>query len=154
MKRSEPSEQRSRDRRRWERIPITIPLFVRAQDEGNRQFLEFGNVLNVSAGGALLALRQYLPAPRTITLEIPAAPLAETSSLPASSRVFTARLLRVQPLERSYLWAVRFERPLLGRARAGAHGPAKAAARPRTERKAIARREIDPRAEVALVHPN
>ena len=104
------------ERRRWERIPITIPLFVRASGEGSRRFLEFGNVLNISAGGALLAVRQFLPSPCNISLEIPAAPVAEAAQLPPSSRMLEARLLRVQPLDRCYLWAVRFQRPLLHRA--------------------------------------
>lgn len=107
------------ERRRWERIPITIPLFVRASGEGPRRFLEFGNVLNISAGGALLAVRQFLASPCSISLEIPAAPVAESTSLPPSSRILEARLLRVQPADRCYLWAVRFTRPLLTRTKPG-----------------------------------
>ncbi|MGH9542406.1 MAG: PilZ domain-containing protein [Terriglobales bacterium] len=122
------------ERRRWERIPITIPLFVRASGEGSRRFLEFGNVLNISAGGALLAVRQYLPSPCNISLEIPAAPVAEAAQLPPSSRILEARLLRVQPLDRCYLWAVRFQRPLLHRA-----GLARAVNRPLRRAKGVAR---------------
>lgn len=104
------------ERRHWERIPVTIPLFVRAVADG-RRVLEFANVLNISSGGALLAVRRYVRHPTKVSLEIPAAPVAETAALPASARLIEARVLRVQSAERSFLWAVRFTRPLAATAR-------------------------------------
>lgn len=116
------------ERRHWERIPVTIPLFVRAVADG-RRVLEFANVLNISAGGALLAVRSYVRHPTKVSLEIPAAPVAETAALPASARLIEARVLRVQSAERSFLWAVRFTRPLAAAAR---RSRAAAPRRPRT----------------------
>ncbi len=118
------------ERRHWERIPVTIPLFVRAVADG-RRVLEFANVLNISAGGALLAVRRYVRHPTKVSLEIPAAPVAETAALPASARLIEARVLRVQSAERSFLWAVRFTRPLAATARRS-RSVAAAARRPRT----------------------
>ncbi|MGH9534096.1 MAG: hypothetical protein ACRD2E_04475 [Terriglobales bacterium] len=86
-------------------------MFVRAIVDG-RRVLEFANVLNISAGGALLAVRRHVQHPVTVALEIPAAPVAETAALPASARLMEARVLRVLAAERCYLWAVRFRRPL------------------------------------------
>ncbi|MGH9508168.1 MAG: PilZ domain-containing protein [Terriglobales bacterium] len=115
------------ERRHWERIPVTIPLFVRAVADG-RRVLEFANVVNISAGGALLAVRRFVRRPVNISLEIPAAPVADTAALPASARMMEAKVLRVESAERCYLWAVRFRRPL-------------AVARPAKVRRPPARRE-------------
>lgn len=125
------------ERRRWERIPITIPLFVRAAGEGQRKFLEFGNVLNLSSGGALLAVRQSLPAPCLVSLEIPAAPVTESTGLPPSARLIEAKLLRVQAADRCFLWAVKFLRPLVSRA----PGSGRVRLFPRTLRRAALVRE-------------
>lgn len=104
-----------RERRRWERIPVTIPLFVRTVVDG-RRVLEFANVVNISAGGALLAVRRFVRQPAQISLEIPAAPVADTAALPASARLMEAKVLRVDNAERYFLWAVRFRRPLAAEA--------------------------------------
>src|SRR5579875_3603842 len=66
--------RRARERRRSQRLSIAIPVFARALDSQGREFLEFTTTLNISAGGALLALRRYLPPESTISLEIPTAP--------------------------------------------------------------------------------
>lgn len=105
------------ERRRWERIPVTIPLFVRTVVDG-RRVLEFANVVNISAGGALLAVRRFVRRPAEISLEIPAAPVADTAALPASARLMEAKVLRVDSAERYFLWAVRFRRPLAAAAAA------------------------------------
>lgn len=109
-------EKENSERRQWERIPVTIPLFVRTVTDG-RRVLEFANVVNISAGGALLAVRRFVRRPAVISLEIPAAPVADTSALPASTRLMEAKVLRVESAERCYLWAVRFRRPLAAGAR-------------------------------------
>ena len=44
-------------RRKWDRLPISIPFFMRGNKESGEEFLEFATALNFSAGGALLASR-------------------------------------------------------------------------------------------------
>ena len=104
------------ERRKWSRLPLAIPVFVRSQDDKGNEFLEFATALNVSAGGMLIALRRILPSSRNIQLEIPSAPVVSTL-LPRVSRNLRARALRHTPANGFYLLGLKFSRPLLG----GAH---------------------------------
>jgi len=100
------------ERRKWSRLPLAIPVFVRSQDDKGNEFLEFATALNVSAGGMLIALRRILPSSRQIQLEIPSAPLGSTL-LPRVSRNLRARALRHTPADGFYLLGLKFARPLL-----------------------------------------
>ena len=101
------------ERRKWSRLPLAIPVFVRSRDEKGNEFLEFATALNVSAGGMLIALRRILPFRRPIQLEIPSSPVA-LSMMPRVSRSLRARALRHTPAEGFYLLGLKFSRPLVG----------------------------------------
>jgi hypothetical protein len=101
------------DRRRWERLPVAVPVFVRGSDQDGKEFLEFATALNLSAGGALVVMRRYFPASRDIALEFPAAPIAEEKLLSGSSRTLSAQLVRVVNSERCDLWGLQFASPLI-----------------------------------------
>ncbi|HEX4785295.1 MAG TPA: PilZ domain-containing protein [Candidatus Sulfotelmatobacter sp.] len=100
------------ERRKWTRLPLAIPVFVRSRDEKGKEFLEFATALNVSAGGMLVAIRRVLPAIAQIRLEIPSAPVA-AFVLPKAARALRARALRTTPAEGYYLLGLKFARPLL-----------------------------------------
>src|SRR5437868_1583291 len=100
------------ERRKWPRLALAIPVFVRSHDEKGKEFLEFATALNVSAGGALVAVRRSLPLSAQVLLEIPSAPLAATTSLPKASRTLRARTLRVNHAEGYHLVAMKFSHPL------------------------------------------
>ena len=72
------------ERRKWARLPLAIPVFVRSRDGKGKEFLEFATALNVSAGGMLVAIRRALPAIAQIRLEIPSAPGCGISSVARS----------------------------------------------------------------------
>lgn len=101
------------ERRKWARLPLAIPVFVRSRDEKGREFLEFATALNVSAGGMLVAVRRTPPAVSQIQIEIPSAPVAALASVPRVSRNLRARALRTTPEEGYYLLGLKFSRPLL-----------------------------------------
>jgi hypothetical protein len=101
------------ERRQWPRLPLAIPVFVRSRDDKGKDFLEFATALNVSASGALVAVRRSLPATARILLEIPSAPLAATAKLPKASRTLRARCVRVTHAEGYHLVGLKFSRPLL-----------------------------------------
>ena len=101
------------ERRKWVRLPLAIPVFVRSRDGKGKEFLEFATALNVSAGGMLVAMRRILPAIASIHLEIPSAPVAALALLPRTSRTLRARALRTTPAEGYYLLGLKFSRPLL-----------------------------------------
>jgi hypothetical protein len=101
------------ERRKWVRLPLAIPVFVRSRDGKGQEFLEFATALNVSAGGMLVAIRRALPATAQIRLEIPSAPVAALAALPSSSRTLRAKALRSTPADGYYLLGLKFARPLL-----------------------------------------
>jgi hypothetical protein len=101
------------ERRKWTRLPLAIPVFVRSRDGKGKEFLEFATALNVSAGGMLVAIRRVLPAVAQIRLEIPSAPVASLALLPKASRALRAKALRTTPAQGSYLLGLKFARPLL-----------------------------------------
>jgi hypothetical protein len=108
------------ERRKWPRLPLAIPVFVRNREENGKESLEFATALNVSAGGALIALRRSLPLSAPIVLEIPCAPLTSATTLPKASRLLKAETLRIIHAEGYQLMGVKFESPL---AVAGAQRP-------------------------------
>jgi c-di-GMP-binding flagellar brake protein YcgR len=108
------------ERRRWPRLPLAIPVFVRSHAEAEKEFLEFATALNVSAGGMLVAVRRSLPSAAQVSLEIPSAPLAALAELPAVTRNLRAKVLRMQHGEGYNLVALKFSRPL-----ASTHGRSK-----------------------------
>jgi len=101
------------ERRKWSRLPLAIPVFVRSRDRKGREFLEFATSLNVSAGGMLVAIRRVLPAVSQIRLEIPSAPVAAMAPLPSAARTLRAKTLRTTPADGYYLLALKFTHPLL-----------------------------------------
>jgi hypothetical protein len=105
-----------KERRKWTRLPLAIPVFVRSRDEKGKEFLEFATALNVSAGGALVAVRRSLPPTAQVLLEIPSAPLAATAALPKAARTLRARTLRISHAEGYHLLGLKFSRPLLNSA--------------------------------------
>jgi hypothetical protein len=101
------------ERRKWIRLPLAIPVFVRGRDDKGKEFLEFATALNVSAGGALVAVRRSLPLSARVLLEIPSAPLASAAALPKASRGMRARTVRVTHAEGYHLVGLKFSHPLL-----------------------------------------
>jgi len=103
------------NRRRWQRLPLAVPVFARGVDERGNEFLEFTTALNISAGGALLASRRYLPRSSRVSLEIPSAPLPGLAVQLHFVRSLRARVVRVTHSDRFHLWGLQFSRPLLKR---------------------------------------
>jgi len=101
------------ERRKWARLPLAIPVFVRSRDSKGKEFLEFATALNVSAGGMLVAIRRVLPPIAQLRLEIPSAPVAALAPLPKAARTLRAKTLRTTPAEGYYLLGLKFSRPLL-----------------------------------------
>jgi hypothetical protein len=100
------------ERRKWARLPLAIPVFVRSRDSKGKEFLEFATSLNVSAGGMLVAIRRAMPAVTQIRLEIPSAPVAAMAMLPRAARSLSAKTLRTIPADGYYLLGLKFSRPL------------------------------------------
>jgi PilZ domain len=101
------------ERRKWPRLPLAIPVFVRSRDKNGKDALEFATAVNVSAGGALVAVRRSLPLPARVLLEIPSVPTPAADALPKSFRNLEARTLRVTHGEGYHLIGLKFAHPLV-----------------------------------------
>ena len=100
------------ERRDWERLPISIPFFVRGQKGSGEEFLEFATALNLSAGGALLATRRFLDPGTRISLEVPVA-LVNKAQLPRSVSLLHATVLRCTADRQYFLLGLQFQEPLI-----------------------------------------
>jgi len=100
------------ERRKWERLPISVPFFMRGTKLNGEEFLEFAPALNVSAGGVLLASRRYLDPGSEVKLEIPVA-LVNKAQLPRSISLLNGAVLRCTPDRQYFLVGLEFETPLL-----------------------------------------
>ncbi|HTA25206.1 MAG TPA: PilZ domain-containing protein [Terriglobales bacterium] len=103
------------ERREWARLPLAIPVFVRSRDKDGKEVLEFATALNISATGALVAVRRSLPLSSQVLLEIPSVPLASTAVLPKSCRNLRAKTMWITHAATYQLVGLRFSQPLLGR---------------------------------------
>lgn len=101
------------ERRAWSRLPLPIPLFVRSRDSKGKDLLEFATALNVSAGGALVAMHGALRPAAQVSLEIPSAPLPTSAPVRKNSRNLRAKVVRVSHGEGHNLVGVKFLQPLL-----------------------------------------
>jgi hypothetical protein len=101
------------ERRAWSRLPLPIPLFVRSRDSKGKDLLEFATALNVSAGGALVAMHGALRPMTQVSLEIPSAPLPTSAPVRKNSRNLRAKVVRVSHGDGYNLVGVKFDQPLL-----------------------------------------
>ena len=101
------------DRRRWVRLSLAIPVFVRGIDGQGKEFLELCTLINESAGGALLAIRRSLRLRSRVSLEIPFAPAPKHMKFRQGMRLLKARIVRVAFANGWSLCGLQFARPLV-----------------------------------------
>lgn len=102
----------SKNARKWARLHLAIPVFVRTRGENGKESLEFATAINISAGGALVVVRRSLPKSTMVSLEIPSAPVGPAIGLQNASRVLRAKTVWVTHLDDYHLLGLKFARPL------------------------------------------
>jgi hypothetical protein len=110
------------ERRDWERLPLSIPFFVRGRKFTGEEFLEFATALNLSAGGVLLATKRYLDPGTQISLEVPIA-LVNKAQLPHSVSLLHATVLRCTPDRQCFLLGLQFQQPLIAESQPATANP-------------------------------
>ena len=105
--------ERTPERRQWPRLPLAIPIFVRSREKNGKDLLELATAVNVSAGGALVAVRRPLPLSARVSLEVPTPPSPAMAKKPQAGRVLRARTVRVTNGEGYQLTGFQFVRPLV-----------------------------------------
>jgi hypothetical protein len=101
-----------KEQRKWARLHLAIPVFVRSQDENGKESLEFATAVNISAGGAMVVVRRSLAKSSAVSLEIPSAPIGSADGVRQSSRAIRAKTIWVAHLNDYHLLGVKFVRPL------------------------------------------
>jgi hypothetical protein len=101
-----------KEKRKWARLHLAIPVFVRSQDESGKESLEFATAVNISAGGAMVVVRRSLAKSSAVSLEIPSAPIGSSGGVRQSSRAIRAKTIWVAHLNDYHLLGVKFLRPL------------------------------------------
>lgn len=102
------------ERRKWDRLPISVPFFMRGKKPNGEEYLEFATALNLSAGGALLATRRYFDPGTSLKLEVPVS-LVNKAQLPRSVSLLRATVLRCTSDHQYFLLGLEFSPPLLSR---------------------------------------
>lgn len=98
--------------RKWTRLHLSIPVFVRTRDENGKDSLEFATAINISAGGALVVVRRSLPIATRVSLEVPSAPIGAADGQGAGSKVIQAKAVWVAHQDDYHLLGLKFNRPL------------------------------------------
>ena len=107
-----PRSVSKKEKRKWTRLQLAIPVFVRIRDGSGKDSLEFATAINISPGGALVVVRRSLPKSALVSLEIPSAPIGPANGLKTSSRVMQAKAVWVTHLDDYHLLGLKFARPL------------------------------------------
>ncbi len=107
-----PRSISNKEERKWARLQLAIPVFIRARDGSGKDSLEFATAINISAGGALVVVRRSLPKSALVSLEIPSAPIGPAQGLKTPSRVMQAKAVWVTHRDDYHLLGLKFLRPL------------------------------------------
>lgn len=100
------------ERRRYQRIHLQVPLFIRGRDAHGEQFMELAKTLDISAIGAFLASPRPLSLGGFITLTIPAPSITSSGLVPAGMAPIQAKIRRQQEAGDVYLIGVEFLKPI------------------------------------------
>jgi hypothetical protein len=100
------------ERRRFQRIHLQVPMFIRGRDAHAEQFLELAKTLDVSGLGAFITSPRSLTVNEIITLTIPAPSITSSGLIPAGMPPIQARVKRLQQAGDVYLVGVEFLKPI------------------------------------------
>jgi hypothetical protein len=104
--------EKSAERRRFSRIRLQVPLFIRGTDAHGNEFLELAKTLDISCSGARLVSPKPLQSQEIISLTIPA-PLPRSAEFgECGSPPISARVRRLESAGELELAAVEFLRTL------------------------------------------
>ncbi len=100
------------ERRRFPRIRLQVPMFIRGRDARGEEYLDLTKTLDISAAGAFLTTERSIRADDIVSLTIPAPPSPSSGLVPASTPPIQARVRRLQSAGEALLVGVEFLKPL------------------------------------------
>jgi hypothetical protein len=100
------------ERRRFQRIRLQAPLFIRGRDANDEPFIELAKTLDISGLGALVTSPRALPLQGIVTLTIPAPSITSSALVPAGMPPIQARVKRQQEAGDVHLVGLEFLKPI------------------------------------------
>ena len=100
------------ERRRFQRIRLQVPIFIRGTVALGDQFLELAKTLDISALGALITCPRSLAVGEVVTLTIPAPSITSSALVPAGMAPIQAKVKRRQEAGDVHLLGVEFLKPI------------------------------------------
>jgi len=100
------------ERRRFQRIRLQVPLFIRGKDAYGEQFLELAKTLDISAIGAFITSPRPLAMNEVVTLTIPAPSITSSALVPSGMPPLQAKVKRSQEAGDVQLIGVEFLKPI------------------------------------------
>lgn len=100
------------ERRRFQRIHLQVPLFIRGKDAHGEQFVELAKTLDISGLGAFITSPRRLVIGGIVTLTIPAPSITSSALIPAGMPPIQARVKRQQEAGDVHLVGVEFLKPI------------------------------------------
>ena len=91
------------ERRRYQRIHLQVPLFIRGKDAQGEQFMELAKTLDISALGAFITCPRALTINGYVTLTIPAPSITSSGLVPAGMPPIQAKVSASRKQE-MYIW--------------------------------------------------
>jgi hypothetical protein len=101
------------ERRRFQRIRLQVPLFIRGKDGHGEQFVELAKTLDISGLGAFIASPRALAVNGFVTLTIPAPSITSSGLVPAGMAPIQAKVKRQQEAGDVHLVGVEFLKPIV-----------------------------------------
>lgn len=98
--------------RRFPRIRLQVPIFLRGQDASGVDFVELTKTLNISASGACIASSHMLRQNQVVHITIPTPSPASSGLVPNETPPITAKVLRQQAAGELRLFGIEFTRTL------------------------------------------
>jgi hypothetical protein len=98
--------------RRFPRIRLQVPIFLRGQDASGVEFVELTKTLNISACGACIASNHILRPEQVVHLTIPTPAASSSGLVPNETPPITAKVLRQQTAGELRLFGVEFLKTL------------------------------------------
>jgi hypothetical protein len=100
------------ERRRFRRMSLQVPIFVRGKDVHGAEYLELVKTVDIGPSGALIIISRSLHLGDSVSLTIPAPDFPSSVLVPSASPRIQAHVRRIQPDGESQLIGVEFSKTL------------------------------------------
>jgi c-di-GMP-binding flagellar brake protein YcgR len=102
--------EQNEERRRWNRLQLPVPVFISSEDSRGKPFTELTVAVNISGGGALVAVHEVVSSESKVRIEVPCPPIPELPLL--EPRTLEALIVRSELTKSCQLLGLQFVQPI------------------------------------------